>query len=674
MESELEGGWNDHTANWDQSDPLQDESDQLAWESSAWDDDDEDEVLMDHSVEAELQSSETVDPTDNLPTDAVSESDPVQAESEWVEATEGPMEEVSQSGDKFDNAYAAGIEAQLKAVFGEESDANEFGNEQEIADLEAEQLTLVDEEESETDEFDSSDVDPAVSEQLAIAISRFNAAQSNADSLDSSANQSEIEIGEETDGEAGESEKFANEIVEQRALEDAAVLQSEGKSDLPIDVQESHEDSLVMADVSDFENVDQTSDASTVAPDPSGASQPGSFDDTDDPFAEEFEEEEHLIDRYAPFVAYQNHSSLTVTTHDLEMIRPIDLESELVSAANAASSKDANPDEPERSSISVNATTIFEVKESFPESASSDSNEESAYLGDGQASTRSDQSDDPSTTTPGVFIIQAEPADGGDTLLANFGESISSDEPSLPPRRVAETRMVPPASEPVHHEPANSDRDEFSPTIDIERQADEILKRLGISQNVSCETSPSDSKAANSGSSPSVAPTRSPDPLPRATVQTVPLVTIPEPITQPPNAGAPADLSDFDKQSAALDETQRILNEILAQKNLLSGQGSKFAFDEPSVGTDTPLETTESAQMKAYETDRSGAQKGEARLDDREMIIVNKKDEPSDETPNEDAPITFPATPISTGRAQRMDYQKLFDQLRDISNSQQEQS
>ena len=56
--------------------------------------------------------------------------------------------------------------------------------------------------------------------------------------------------------------------------------------------------------------------------------------------------------------------------------------------------------------------------------------------------------------------------------------------------------------------------------------------------------------------------------------------------------------------------------------------------------------------------------------DDKDMIIVSRKDEvdePSPETSSAE-PIPFPATAVSTGKAERMDYQQLFEQLRNMSD------
>ncbi len=52
--------------------------------------------------------------------------------------------------------------------------------------------------------------------------------------------------------------------------------------------------------------------------------------------------------------------------------------------------------------------------------------------------------------------------------------------------------------------------------------------------------------------------------------------------------------------------------------------------------------------------------------DDSDMIVINRE-EPSPGGPiRRVEPIPFPATPVSTGQAQRMDYQQLFEQLRNM--------
>ena len=107
--------------------------------------------------------------------------------------------------------------------------------------------------------------------------------------------------------------------------------------------------------------------------------------------------------------------------------------------------------------------------------------------------------------------------------------------------------------------------------------------------------------------------------------------------------------------SAALDESQQILNEILEQRNALAQQGESgdrlTTADEPTP--EVPLQTFENVQE-----------------DEKPLIVVNRAEDAVEEKPPEVEPPVPPTTPPSTGRAARMDYQKLFEQLRDISNSQ----
>ena len=103
----------------------------------------------------------------------------------------------------------------------------------------------------------------------------------------------------------------------------------------------------------------------------------------------------------------------------------------------------------------------------------------------------------------------------------------------------------------------------------------------------------------------------------------------------------------------ALSETQDILNEILEEKRKIAA-----AHDE-KFAADNAIDTLQMEHSLA-DPDQPGG------VDDREMIIVNRMDEQqSVASPVEPQEVPFPKTPVSTGRAERMDYQKLFDQLRD---------
>ncbi len=64
-----------------------------------------------------------------------------------------------------------------------------------------------------------------------------------------------------------------------------------------------------------------------------------------DPFEEEFADEEEVLDQYAPLVAAQNESSLSVTKEDIGLIQPLqDSATNAEPLANGFAEEDA-PDE-----------------------------------------------------------------------------------------------------------------------------------------------------------------------------------------------------------------------------------------------------------------------------------------------------------------------------------------
>ena len=119
-------------------------------------------------------------------------------------------------------------------------------------------------------------------------------------------------------------------------------------------------------------------------------------------------------------------------------------------------------------------------------------------------------------------------------------------------------------------------------------------------------------------------------------------------------SASPADIeaSDFDYQSTALDESQQILNEILEQRNALAQQGDTGVQMPPAERQLSAAQLNHSVTHQEVE---------------KPLIVVSRTEEAVEEKSTKSAPPTVPA---STGNAARMDYQKLFEQLRDISNSQ----
>jgi len=298
---------------------------------------------------------------------------------------------------------------------------------------------------------------------------------------------------------------------------------------------------------------------------------------------------------------------------------------------------------------------------------------------------------DVTPNAPGVFVIEAETAGEVESFSGELDHAAEIEQVAEKDSRaetelsaadyesaliaaseVSEAATAEPEIEPVENEPTFHTHLTESTSVDIERQAEEILKRLGVSQNVSCETGHSEPVNIDSAESPEdPVPPQEHDLTPRAAVPTVPLVAMTRPGVPTQLFEIPEEPSDFDKQSAALDETQQILNEILAQKNLLASQTPQSVVDQPST---SQIETAglPGSHQENPASDDTAAQQDETHVDDREMIIVNKMEQQSDSTETEpEQPISFPSTPISKGRAERMDYQKLFDQLRDISDTKQ---
>ena len=162
---------------------------------------------------------------------------------------------------------------------------------------------------------------------------------------------------------------------------------------------------------------------------------------------------------------------------------------------------------------------------------------------------------------------------------------------------------------------------------EIEREAEQILERLRMS-TVSHETETETESATNSPQSLAV-----------------------------------------ENQSRDLDESQKVLQEILSQKTMLAsatGEANQPGEAEPQSQTAPEPESINIEYPVA-----SASPTSQPRRDDSEMLIVSRMEQQLESpAPKEPEPIPFPETPVSKGRAQRMDYQQLFDQLRDISKDQ----
>jgi type II secretory pathway predicted ATPase ExeA len=341
-----------------------------------------------------------------------------------------------------------------------------------------------------------------------------------------------------------------------------------------------------------------------TSPPPAGVNQ---SQEVVDPFQEKFAEEEVLDDYFAPMVAQQNQASLSIRSVDLTDLTPQDLPE--VNSEVPATSQDSLLD-PEDDSV-VETEQGVEVYQREPaETKYYQPNRDKSSVSHQEQQSMGEQSGLPEVPSGYEFTM------GTDWTSTNANRSAEESAPEAEvnpePNEVSEKGFH------VHGDDVVSK--------DIRKQAEEILGRLSAS-----ESPLGDQGASNS------------------------LRSI-ESSALPSESASSSDCeSDSSYPSAALDESQQILNEILEQRNALAQQGEL------------------AASMPVLEEQGAGDQFQATDIDDgneKPIIVVKQTEDAAEEKPPVVDPPIPPTTPPSTGRAARMDYQKLFEQLRDISNSQ----
>ena len=131
--------------------------------------------------------------------------------------------------------------------------------------------------------------------------------------------------------------------------------------------------------------------------------------------------------------------------------------------------------------------------------------------------------------------------------------------------------------------------------------------------------------------------------------------------TEASSEAAP-EINTEERVARELDESQKVLQEILSQKSIL--EAAREQTDQPAAAE--PEAPGASVNLE-YPVSQS-APTAPPRRDDSEMLIVSRMEQQLESPkPSKPKPIPFPETPVSKGNAQRMDYQQLFDQLRDVS-------
>ncbi len=110
-------------------------------------------------------------------------------------------------------------------------------------------------------------------------------------------------------------------------------------------------------------------------------------------------------------------------------------------------------------------------------------------------------------------------------------------------------------------------------------------------------------------------------------------------------------------------ESQRLLQQIIEENN----RGAASAFADSAMLSGDEQSTALNDQDDDYDSQSVGSQDDSS--DDKDMIVVSRKDEivGSGKVKSSTDSIPFPTTAVSTGKAERMDYQQLFDQLRNMS-------
>lgn len=324
-----------------------------------------------------------------------------------------------------------------------------------------------------------------------------------------------------------------------------------------------------------------------------------------DPFQEKFAEEEVLGDYFAPMVAQQNQASLSIRSIDLADLSP-EADPDVAEGA-PDSGVDVEQDLEQGTHLGAEINQRMPVETKYF----------SADRNSGEVPTQAQETSGEKASPPEVpsgyeFMM------GADWTSANT-DPATKDLASTPEsEEVAEPNEVSEKGFHVHGDDVVS--------TDIRKQAEEILGRLN-----STESSSGD-RVSNRTARPM------------------------ETETAASESERPSEIESASSYpSAALDESQQILNEILEQRNALAQQGESgdrlTTADEPTP--EVPLQTFENVQE-----------------DEKPLIVVNRAEDAVEEKPPEVEPPVPPTTPPSTGRAARMDYQKLFEQLRDISNSQ----
>lgn len=333
------------------------------------------------------------------------------------------------------------------------------------------------------------------------------------------------------------------------------------------------------------------------------------------PFEEAFESEEPVAQEFSELVAEQNASSAQVTGSQLDHLP----------------TSDQNPAGDTGIPV-VTLTEEVQVAEEVPTGEEVQVAEEAQANEETQVPEHTDETQEPvvqanaESDASTVSTEEPEPEYTADELASVFGTMDTAEPKDTSEESAfasAESDPVEPESSSFENPSAEGEyheHDTAQPTADIQQKADEILSSIQtpVATDAAVETEPS--------------------PPPVATESVV------------------------QEENVELSEAQRILSEILEQKNLLSDQVSlsddsnALASNETEFPQSLPMPNSFSGEevlSESFGNDESTKAPGPPTAEVSQTV---------DATPTPDA------TPVSIGRAERMDYERLFDQLRDTGN------
>ena len=355
------------------------------------------------------------------------------------------------------------------------------------------------------------------------------------------------------------------------------------------------------------------------------------------PFAEAFESEEPVSNEFTDQLAEQNVSSMTVTGEQLDQLTPPNDDPESNDAFPVVSLVDevpAAPDpmEDQTAEIDDHAQTILEA-EPFPDTAEQEPEAEAPapaeYSAHELASVFGTLATDDTATAepeepvadlyPAATSWESEPDSGPVTEVTSFvddmTDSTTVSSASTQPEQQSSTDSETDSEADKFHQ-----HDTSQPTADIQEQAHEILNAI-----------------------------RTPEPEPIATAYEADAALTYEPrVPETPAAQENVEVSD----------AQRILSEILEHKKLLSDQIATPAAIENEASDLTDFPQSLPMQTSHANSELTG---------DSLVSELDQATQPSDHADTSSSQNTFNAdeNQASIGRATRMNYEKLFEQLRD---------